>query len=323
MHRAGRAALGFGCASLYALPSKRDRRLILDAAYESGIRHFDVAPIYGLGVAQGELAEFVAGADDIRLATKFGIDTTVIGRLAGLTQSPVRQVLRMLPALNSRMRDGSRNRSKGVIDRILYSDRDYSASNARRVLTESLRILGVDRVDYFFLHEPGGLLSSDHRGLIEYLQSEARAGRIGYWGPAGDLSGLDGTELSRQSTAKQLPYDLIRGYRGPGPRRGQATISYGFLSEALPRVRAVLEREPVFRKECSELVDVDLAKQENVVRLLVRDVLTTDPEGTVLISTTKMRHLSMICTAADAPLPNEAQVATMIRRKCGDGGRLQ
>lgn len=41
------SALGFGCADLYREPTAVRRRRLLDVAHGAGIRHFDVAPMYG------------------------------------------------------------------------------------------------------------------------------------------------------------------------------------------------------------------------------------------------------------------------------------
>lgn len=71
--------LGFGCAGLFRLPWKADRRAILEAAYELGIRHFDVAPMYGLGRAEAELAPVLKHRrGDMTITTKFGIDPTAM-----------------------------------------------------------------------------------------------------------------------------------------------------------------------------------------------------------------------------------------------------
>src|SRR5271168_4248279 len=99
-----RHTLGFGCASLYGLPGRRDRRAVLESAYDLGIRHFDVAPIYGLGIAEAELADFAKMRTDIRIATKFGIRPTVIGHLAGFVQPPIRRILQMSPAVKSKVK---------------------------------------------------------------------------------------------------------------------------------------------------------------------------------------------------------------------------
>ncbi len=314
-------ALGFGCASLYGLPGRRDRRAVLERAYDLGIRHFDVAPIYGLGIAEAELADFAQAHNDIRIATKFGIRPTAVGQLAGYVQPPIRRVLQMSSAVKSKVKQSGGTPDAGAVGRILYSRSDYSAASVRSALVSSLRALRTERIDYFLLHEPVGVPADDYEDLVDYLQAERSRGAIGYWGPAGDLSGTDDVVLAAlcsRAPALQFPYDLIAGHAGPRPEPGRPVITFGFLSGALPRVQDVLRCEPKFRGECSELLDADLSDAATVVRLLVRDAMAHNPAGTVLLSSTKTANLEMACAAADVALRNEAQVAGMIRDKCLD-----
>ena len=51
--------LGFGCGSIMGAMSGRDSLALLEAAYDAGIRHFDVAPRYGYGEAESCLGEFL------------------------------------------------------------------------------------------------------------------------------------------------------------------------------------------------------------------------------------------------------------------------
>lgn len=319
---ARQAALGFGCATVYRLPSRRDRQAVLEAAYESGIRHFDVAPIYGLGLAERELADFIGNRADISVATKFGIRPTAVGRLAGVVQRPIRRALQASDN-QSLDRGSSTERVRRGAERILYAGCDYSVANARLALTASLQTLRVERIDYFFFHEPAGVVSDVCLDVVEYLEQERCRGLIGDWGPAGDLSHMNATltSLSAHATAHQFPYDLIGGWAGPRPQAGRATITFGFISLALRRVRALLAAKPVVRKECSELLDADLADERTVIRLLVRNAVTHNRFGTVLMSSTKAANVRAVCQAAVAPLRNEAQVSSMIRRECRSGGR--
>ncbi len=55
------SSLGLGCATLFHLPRPVDRRMILDTAFAHGITHFDVAPMYGFGLAEPELGSFLQG----------------------------------------------------------------------------------------------------------------------------------------------------------------------------------------------------------------------------------------------------------------------
>jgi D-threo-aldose 1-dehydrogenase len=291
---------------------------MLESAYELGIRHFDVAPIYGLGVAETELAEFIGNRTDIRVATKFGIRPTIVGRLAGLVQPPVRRLLKSSSAMKAKVKSSGQGRDAGIVGRILYSRHDYSTGAARDALTASLRALRVDQIDYFMLHEPAGALGADYVELVECLERERIKGTIGQWGPAGDLSLIDANlaGLCSRATVRQFPYDLMTGYYGPPPDRGRESITFGFLSTALPRLCSVLQRDPDLRRQCSDLLDADLSDERMAVRLLMRNAMTHNQFGTVLVSSTRVENLRVACQAAGAPLRNEAEVATIIRQKC-------
>src|ERR671923_2879471 len=54
-------SLGIGCAGLFRASSPGQREALLHTAYDVGIRHFDVAPMYGFGLAEPELGAFVRG----------------------------------------------------------------------------------------------------------------------------------------------------------------------------------------------------------------------------------------------------------------------
>jgi D-threo-aldose 1-dehydrogenase len=309
------AALGFGCAGLYGLPSARDRQAMLETAYGFGIRHFDVAPTYGLGLAERELSDFLRVHTDVTVATKFGMRPSPFGRLAGVTQQPVRRGLNRFPKVQAKIRGNPRPSGRGLIDRLLYTERDYSVDSARRSLMASLHTLRVDHIDYFLVHEPAGR-RVDHRDVVGYLEQARRDGLIGCWGPAGDLSRLDAdlAYLSDRAGAHQYPYDLIHGFAGPAPR--PRTVTYGFIGTTLPRVEQLLAGAPALRSYCSDLLDADLADRRTVIRLLTRDALLKNPTGTVLASTTKPGNLLLLCEAAATSMRDESRVAGMLRQEC-------
>lgn len=309
------AALGFGCAGLYGLPAARDRRAMLESAYGFGIRHFDVAPTYGLGLAEKELSGFLRTHSDVTVTTKFGMRPSRFGRLAGVAQPPIRHGLSHFPHLRARIRGNARRPEKGLIDRLLYTDRDYSVASARQSLMASLRALRVDHIDYFLMHEPAGR-RVDHHDVVGYLEQARRDGLIGCWGPAGDLSRLDAdlAYLSDRAGARQYPYDLIHGFAGPAPR--PRTVTYGFIGTTLPRVEQLLAGAPALRSCCSDLLDADLADRRTVIRLLTRDALLNNPAGTVLASTTKPGNLLLLCEAAATSMRDESRVAGMLRQEC-------
>jgi D-threo-aldose 1-dehydrogenase len=129
--------LGYGAANLgnlYRELSDARAHEILDTAWTAGLRYFDTAPHYGLGLSERRLGDFLRTKPrgEYVLSTK-------VGRL-----------IRPNP-------DGA-----GALDLehdfAVPADRkrvwDFTADGIRRSLDESLERLGLDRVDVLFLHDP-------------------------------------------------------------------------------------------------------------------------------------------------------------------------
>src|ERR1017187_8275756 len=49
--------LGFGCSSLMGAMGRKESVAMLEAAFDAGVRHFDVAPMYGFGQAESRSEE--------------------------------------------------------------------------------------------------------------------------------------------------------------------------------------------------------------------------------------------------------------------------
>jgi D-threo-aldose 1-dehydrogenase len=129
--------LGFGAANLgnlYRPMSDEDARAVLDAAWESGIRAFDTAPHYGLGLSERRLGAF--------LATK-PRGEYVVSTKAG-------RLLRPSPETADRLDDANQFAVPASLKRVW----DFSADGIRASLEESLARLGLDRVDVLYLHDP-------------------------------------------------------------------------------------------------------------------------------------------------------------------------
>src|SRR5580658_11390577 len=73
----GLTELGFGAAplgNLYRPLTERDARATLDAAWTEGIRYYDTAPLYGLGLSETRLNGFLRAKprDSYFVSTKIG-----------------------------------------------------------------------------------------------------------------------------------------------------------------------------------------------------------------------------------------------------------
>src|SRR5579859_111180 len=122
--------LGFGCATLFRASDPAQRSRLLQEAYDAGIRHFDVAPMYGLGRAESELGSFTqAHRSEVTIATKFGIRPTLAARGLAYVQRPVRRNFEAKPSI----RDQARAHA-AVPSRLFYQKSGYDASGARRSL---------------------------------------------------------------------------------------------------------------------------------------------------------------------------------------------
>jgi hypothetical protein len=282
--------IGFGCAGLMQCVSARQRQRLLAEAFEQGIRHFDVARMYGLGAAERELGQFARRhRAEIAIATKFGIEPTAsLGRL-GRLQAPARAVIARLPALREALK-----RRAGAF----HQPRDYSVASARASLETSLRELRTDHVDVLFVHDPGPDDPIDVDGLGEALEDMRRAGLVRAWGFAGEPEPC--TELSRSvgaPTVLQIRDDIF-GERLP--QTSQPTITFGVLSDALERIRGHVRASDQGRARWQRTIGVDCGRPEALSSLLVQDALDRNPVGTVLFSTIRVERIKIATAAADA-----------------------
>jgi len=125
--------MGFGSAplgNLYRELSEQQVTDTLQAAWDGGIRYFDTAPQYGLGLSECRLSEFFSGIDrdSFVLSTKIGRllePASPVGFDAGQWVNP-------------------------HINNIIY---DYSYDGVMRSFEASLKRLNLDRVDILYIHD--------------------------------------------------------------------------------------------------------------------------------------------------------------------------
>ena len=178
--------IGLGAAqlgNLYRETSDAEVVDTVDTAWEHGIRYFDTAPHYGVGLSERRLGEQLRGRprDEYVLSSK-------VGRL--LVASPDTAHLRDphdfdVPADPSRVWDFSRD---GVL----------------RSVESSLERLGLDRLDVVYLHDPGeehlDQASSDGIGALIELREQGIVSAVG----AGMMDAAALTELIRRADVDLL-----------------------------------------------------------------------------------------------------------------------
>jgi D-threo-aldose 1-dehydrogenase len=124
---------GTGIGNLFSAVSDEVADAAIEAAWGCGVRYFDTAPLYGLGLSEVRLGRALG-----RHPRGEYVLSTKVGRAV---------------ALNPSAQGG---RAEGLFDvpddRVAV--RDYSADGVRRSLEASLDRLGTDRVDIVLVHDP-------------------------------------------------------------------------------------------------------------------------------------------------------------------------
>lgn len=126
--------LGFGAAplgNLYRAISEAEAQAVLQAAWDGGLRYFDTAPQYGLGLSETRLNHFLRDKprNDYLIATK-------IGRLLAPCAADARDGLGKWFDVPAR---------RGVFD--------YGYDATLRSFEASLERLGLDRIDILYAHD--------------------------------------------------------------------------------------------------------------------------------------------------------------------------
>jgi D-threo-aldose 1-dehydrogenase len=124
---------------------------VFQAAWDGGVRYYDTAPWYGRGLAEERLGRFLQGQDGWTLSSK-------VGRLLTADAPP----------------HPSQQDAGFVVETPLNVVYDYSYDGVMRSHEQSLRRLGIDRIDLLFIHDPDvvgvgvpELMNGAHRALSE------------------------------------------------------------------------------------------------------------------------------------------------------------
>lgn len=162
----GLPTIGLGCAQLGNLFRERTEdqaHEVLEAAWDAGIRYFDTAPHYGLGLSEERLGRFLTSKprDEFVISTK-------VGRL-----------IRENPDWNGTSGDDQGFAVPARLHRVL----DYSSDGVRASVEESLTRLGLDRVDVLFVHDPerSGISDATESGIaaLAALRDEGMVTAVG------------------------------------------------------------------------------------------------------------------------------------------------
>jgi D-threo-aldose 1-dehydrogenase len=136
----------------FAVITDKDAYATIEAAWNAGIRYYDMAPWYGLGLAERRYGNFLHGKN----RSEFVLSSKVGKLLKASKTAKNKEYFPFSPSPND----------------VVY---DYTASGVRRSIEDTLQRLGIDSLDIVFVHD----ISPDNKYLPTPWQEQFEIARKG------------------------------------------------------------------------------------------------------------------------------------------------
>ncbi len=274
---------------------------MLEAAFDAGVRHFDVAPMYGFGQAESCVGEFLGRhRADVTVTTKYGIPPAKNQGLIGLARSLARPVVKALPGLKQRL-----SKAAGRVAQPAEKA-SFTAAQARESLGRSLAELKTDRIDVWLLHEVTAEDLQDE-GLLRLLEDSVAAGTIGTFGVGSEREKLGLLLAARPAYCGVVQFEWSV-MDGPVPAMNSFRIHHRALTENFRSLHAGFIEDKALRARWSESVGADLADREVLASLMLKAALVENPQSVILFSSKSPAHMRHnVQVAGDGSLESPAR----------------
>ncbi|WP_158823460.1 aldo/keto reductase [Granulicella sp. S156] len=308
--------LGYGCSSLMGALGRRESLALLEAAYEAGIRHFDVAPMYGYGEAEACLGEFRQRHQDSTITTKYGIPPARNRALLSVARRLAGPVIKHVPALKQRLARAASAVASPA------EKASFHADQAKASLERSLAALRTERIDLWLLHDAEAEELRDD-GLLRFLEDSVAKGTLGAFGIGSDRDKVKILLQERPSYCRVLQYQwsvLDAAVERGGPFR----IHHRALTDNFRSLQVSLTASPERCRRWSEEVGVDLANRENLAAVMLKASFIFNPDSVILVSTKNPHHMrENVRVAGDSTLAEPARrLHALVQREALREGML-
>jgi D-threo-aldose 1-dehydrogenase len=136
----------------FEVVTDKDAYATIESAWNAGVRYYDMAPWYGLGLAERRYGNFLHN----QKRTEYVLSTKVGKLLKASKTAKNKGYFPFSPSPND----------------VIY---DYTAAGVRRSIEDSLQRLGIDSIDIVFVHD----ISSDNKYLPTPWQEQFEIARKG------------------------------------------------------------------------------------------------------------------------------------------------
>lgn len=286
--------IAFGCGGLGGATGWTASRSLLVAAWDAGIRHFDVAPSYGFGEAEQFLGRaFREFGPSATVTTKVGIGR---GTRPGIWGQALREAARTGLGLMPGLRRKLGERLRAAVPRA-----QFDAAGVRTSIEESLRALGRDHIDILLLHE--AVVEDIGPSLLELLVQLQGEGKIG-------AAGVGSRAVSLAGMTWPLPFPLVMAQSewrldgGHFPAPDLMAMNRHGAFRSLPQLAAILAENPAFASQLAERTGINCADPHGGAGLLLGLALAEAPGGLVIAQSRDVRRVVMLAGARaldDAP----------------------
>jgi len=293
--------LGFGCGNIMGAMGRRDSLKLLETAYDAGIRHFDVAPMYGYGEAESCLGEFLQRhSGQVTITTKFGIPPAKNATLIKVGRRIAGPIIKQLPNLKQRLAQAANTAT--------YNDErsTFTATQAKASLDRSLAALRTGHIDLWLLHEVrDGDLQDD--SLLDFLEDEIKKGTIGNFGIGSSAEKIPALFTHHPAYCRILQYEWSILDAAISPSES-FRIHHRALTDNFRAIHTALLNNKPLCQRWSASTNADLSSPEILANLMLKASLVMNPSSIILFSSKNPVHIQAnVHTATDPTLDHPAR----------------
>ena len=293
--------LGFGCGNLMGAMGRRASLKLLENAYDAGIRHFDVAPMYGYGGAESCLGEFLQHHQgQVTVTTKYGMLPARKSSILSLGRRIAGPIVKKLPRIKKHLAQAANVATRN------NAHPAFTAVEAKESLNRSLAALRTDHIDLWLLHEATAADLQDD-SLLHLLETEVKQGTIGAFGIGSSADKIPNLLAERPAYCRTLQYEwsildeLI-------PESEPFRIHHRTLTNNFRAIHsALIKNKSLYQRWCAA-TNTDLTLPEALATLMLKAAFVMNPANIILFSSKNPQHIQAnVQTAADPALQGPAR----------------